>query len=253
MSSRARSWWFLLLSPRTRACCNREATALKRCRLENVPDVSAFLALMSVLQFPHQDACKGLEWILWRPCCYIQLHSVQTSCYARLAIGHLSHFYFRKNPCVMSPMTRCYVTNEEKKEPAAVAWTTKLTSCHLQRRRSQSFILSQHEVCVHVRQAKRIISSQLCFVWDTWLNSCRSFKQLRVDLELGNQFSLVWFTCFPWTCPRFTSCPGRLGMFVQFSLHINMLCCCYGNLLNELSYEPDDNKVPTKIVPWMHL
>lgn len=44
--------------------CNRETTAPKRCRLENVPDVSAYLALMSVLQILHRDVCKGLEWVL---------------------------------------------------------------------------------------------------------------------------------------------------------------------------------------------
>lgn len=49
---------------RERQGCNRETTALKRCRLEDVPDVSAYLALMSALQILHQDVRKGSEWVL---------------------------------------------------------------------------------------------------------------------------------------------------------------------------------------------
>lgn len=141
VSSGARSWSFLLLSPRTWAWCNRETTALKPRRLENGPDVSAYLAPMPVLQFLHQDVCKGFQWVLWRKRCYIQLHSVQTSCYARLAIGHLSHF--RKNPSVwcrpkhdVRPLMR--KSKSQLQLDKKVLATPGATSHHHQSRRSQS-------------------------------------------------------------------------------------------------------------------
>lgn len=50
--------------------------------------------------FDIKMCAKGCEWVLWRQRCSIQRHSAQNLCYARLAMGHSSHFYLRKNPSV---------------------------------------------------------------------------------------------------------------------------------------------------------